>query len=315
MTETWKATSPAEAFDPPSKLLAAGTYAMVNGVAISLSRKGQGWELRTYEPTAGFTRNEYGQYAKRIAQGAPLELECFTLKYQGTYRGITFELQAPSDPIQAWTNNSRSQAAGFRQVDRGEWRKEIPLDDPELRIATNRTTIPAPWTTSVEDDGGRQAWDDFRDRLASTFRSTWDRDILIVASDVEPKRYVQFAREPDRLYAEAPGLDVVTDADESVLKVNGWKAPVIEQPNWTSELAVPALTSEYKALADRCVAALRQSYRIDSPKDLCYRAWREAEQMPAGETWSAEKVQRMDPGAGSLAVPGLGLKRMKPKGA
>ncbi|MDR6639031.1 TY-Chap domain-containing protein [Paenarthrobacter nitroguajacolicus] len=292
-----------------------GTYAIFDGVELPLSRKGQGWELRTDEAIAGFTRNEYGQYVKRIAQGDPLELECFTLTYQGTYRGITFALQVPSDPVQAWTNNSQAQAAGFRQVDRGEWRKEIPLDDAELRITTHRTAIPTPWAAAVKDDGGRQAWDAFRDRLATTFRSTSDRDILVVASAADPRRYVQFARESDRLYAEAPGVEVVTDAGESVLKDNEWKAPVVEQPNWTSELALPALTAEYKALADRCVAALRQSYRINSPEDLCYRAWREAEQMPAGETWSAEKVERMDPGAGSLAVPGLGLKRMKPKGA
>ena len=88
----------------------------------------------------------------------------------------------------------------------------------------------------------------------------------------------------------------------------GWKDPGIAQPNWTSSLALPALTTECKAFAERCVVALRDSYGVADPSDLRYRAWREAELMPEGETWSAERVARMDRGAPSVELPGLGLR-------
>lgn len=150
-------------------------------------------------------------------------------------------------------------------------------------------------------------WDDFGTRLASTFRHVSDRVFLIVASEADPARYVQFAGHDGRLDAEAPATDVVADADESVLSAAGWTAPTVAQPNWSSSLGLPALTSEYAQLAERCVVALRDAYGIDSPDDLGYRAWREAERMPEGETWSAERVERMDRGVESLELLGLGL--------
>ncbi|MCP1410811.1 hypothetical protein J3D46_000077 [Paenarthrobacter sp. A20] len=77
--------------------------------------------------------------------GDPLELECFRLEYHGIYRGITIAVQSPEGPVMAWTNDSTSVAEGFRQVDRGEYRKSIPLGDPDLRITTPRTPFPMPW--------------------------------------------------------------------------------------------------------------------------------------------------------------------------
>jgi hypothetical protein len=150
-------------------------------------------------------------------------------------------------------------------------------------------------------------WDEFGDRLASTFRQVTGRVFLIIASEADPARYVQFAGQDDRLDAEAPATDVVADADESALKESGWTAPNAAQPNWSSSLQLPALASEYKALAARCVVALRDAYGITSPDDLGYRAWREAERMPEGVTWSAEQIERMDRGVDSLDLPGLGL--------
>lgn len=291
---------------PPSKSLPAGTYAVYDGVEVRLDRKGQGWQLVTEQKTAGFTRDEYGRYVRPIAMGDPLELECFRLKYHGTYRGIAFEVQSPEGPVMAWTRDSRSLAEGFNQVDRGEYRKTIPLDDPDLHITTTRTPLPVPWAAKRSDEG-TSAWNGFRDRLADTFRKTSDRFILIIASDADSRRYVQFAGEGDRLYAEAPGKDVAFNADESVLSDTGWQPPGVAQPNWSSVLPLPALTSEYRELAERCVAALRNSYGVKSPDDLSYRAWREAEQIPVGQTWSAERVARMDPGSSSVDLPGLML--------
>lgn len=297
---------------PASTSLAAGTYAVYDGVEVRLSRKGQGWELWTKERIVGFARDEYGRYLRRIAIGDPLELECFRLEYHATYRGIAFEVQSPEGPVMAWTSDSRSLAEGFGQVDRGEYRKTIPLDDPDLHIATTRTPIAVPWATKPSNDGTPN-WNDFRDRLVDTFRKTSERLILIIASDVDPKKYVQFAREADRLDAEAPAADVAADAKESVLSDAGWRRPGIAQPNWASSLALPALTTEYGAFAERCVAALRDAYGVASPDELSYRAWREAERMPEGETWSAERVERMDRGAPVVELPALGLRRSRPK--
>ena len=65
----------------------------------------------------------------------------------------------------------------------------------------------------------------------------------------DPKRYVQFACQSGVLDAEAPGADVVVDAKEQIIADAGWSAPGAAQPNWTSSLELPALTTEYKALA------------------------------------------------------------------
>lgn len=150
-------------------------------------------------------------------------------------------------------------------------------------------------------------WTDFEARLLATFRIVSDRVFLIVASEADPTRYVQFAVEADRLRAEAPGVDVVADADESVLRAAGWQAPAEPRENWTSTLDLPALTAEYADLAARCVAALRDGYRVADPDELGYRAWRDPEQMPAGETWSDEEIARLDSGADPLDLPTLGL--------
>ncbi len=285
---------------PPSTALSAGTYALYDGVEVRLDRRGQGWILRANERTPGFTRNEHGQYVRLIAVGDPLELECFRLKYHGTYRGLAFEVQSPEGPVMAWTRDSRSLAEGFTQVDRGEYRKTIPLDDPDLEITTVKTPVPTPWV-----DQEMPAWNDYRGRLVEAFRATHDRVVVIISSAADPKRYVQFACQSGVLDAEAPGADVVADAKEQIMADAGWSAPGAAQPNWTSSLELPALTTEYKALADRCIAALRHSYGIARPSDLVYRAWREPEQMPAGVTWSAERVKQLDQGSKAVEFPSL----------
>ncbi|MET4539497.1 hypothetical protein ABIE37_001269 [Arthrobacter bambusae] len=295
---------------PASTSLAAGTYAMYDGVEVRLDRKGQGWELWTNERTVGFTSDERGRYVRRIAVGDPLELECFRLEYHASYRGIDLAVGSAEGPVMAWTSDSRSLAEGFKQVDRGEYRKTIPLDDPDLRITTSRTPIAVPWATKPSNDGTPN-WNDFRDRLVDTFRKTSERVILIIASDMDPKKYVQFAREAGRLEAEAPAADVVADAKEWVLSDAGWMRPGIAQPNWASSLALPALTTEYGAFAERCVAALRDAYGVANPDELRYRAWREAERMPEGETWSAKRVDRMDRGAPVVELPALRLRRSR----
>ncbi|KNY05430.1 TY-Chap domain-containing protein [Microbacterium sp. GCS4] len=151
------------------------------------------------------------------------------------------------------------------------------------------------------------AWDEFESALARVFRDITDRVFVIIAAEADPTRYVQFAGQPSRLDAEAPGADVVSDADESVLRASGWMAPTTEQPNWTAALALPALHGEYADLASRCVAALRDAFGIGAPEELAYRAWREAEQMPRGVTWSKERIAELDPGADFVVLSSLGI--------
>lgn len=149
-------------------------------------------------------------------------------------------------------------------------------------------------------------WDDFEKSLATTLRSVTDRVFLIVFSAAEPRRYVQLAGGPDRVDVEAPGTDVVADADETVLDAAGWTPPGVAQPNWTAALPLPALTTEHHGVARQCVRALRYAYGLTSPDDLGYRAWREPEMIPPGETWSADRVERMDRGDRALRLPTLG---------
>lgn len=150
-------------------------------------------------------------------------------------------------------------------------------------------------------------WDAFEDELGRVFRGITDRVYLIIAADADPTRYVQFAGQASRLDAEAPGRDVVSDSDESVLRTSGWAEPTAEQPNWAFSLRLPALTAEYADLASRCVAALRDAYGVSSPGDLAYRAWREPELIPPGETWSPEQIAGLDPGADSVDFSTLGI--------
>lgn len=156
-------------------------------------------------------------------------------------------------------------------------------------------------------------WDGFEQRLATTLRSVTEGVRVVIASGSEPRRYVQLAGEPGRIDAEAPGADVVTDADESVLDAAGWEAPGVAQPSWTLSLQAPALTAEQHGTARQCVRALRYAYGVESPDDLCYRAWREPETIPPGQTWSAEQVERTDPGERALRLPTLGVDPDEPR--
>lgn len=150
-------------------------------------------------------------------------------------------------------------------------------------------------------------WSVFESGLAQALTRVTDRVYLIIASEADPTRYVQFAGDPATLYAEAPDTGVVRDADVSALAAAGWTAPMPVQPNWTSPLARPALTAEYAALATRSAIALRDAYGVSSPDDLAYRAWRESELIPPGETWSPEQIAELDPGADSVDFSTLGI--------
>ncbi|KUM35227.1 hypothetical protein [Arthrobacter sp. EpRS71] len=285
-----------------------GRYAVLDGIEYRLRSQGDGWVLWTDQPTPGFSPAGKRGFIREIAPDE--QLECYDIHHRGTYRGLIVEVHSSGQ--RGLMTSTREPSAGDEGFERSDPRdvemiQVIPHDHPDLHFNTVRTRVPMPWAERKPSDRATFDWNDFRGRLAATLRSVSDRVILIIASDLHPNRYVQFAGQSDRLHAEAPGQDVVVNAVESVLSDGGWQAPGVAQPNWSSSLPLPALTSEYRELADRCVAALRNSYGVKSPDDLSYRAWREAEQIPEGQTWSAEQVAHMDPGSRSLELPGLGL--------
>lgn len=155
-------------------------------------------------------------------------------------------------------------------------------------------------------------WTEFRDRLQATLIELTDRSFLIVSTPGASAGYVQFAGLEDALAAEASGPEFAADVathgpDDPTMLAAGWVAPSSPQPNWSFELALPALTSEYAGLADRCVVALRDVFHVADPAVLAYRAWREPEEQPPGVTWSAGRIEDLDPGENPLSLPELGL--------
>lgn len=156
-------------------------------------------------------------------------------------------------------------------------------------------------------------WTEFRDRLRATQRDLTDRCFLVVSSTAGTGAgYVQFAAYDDLLSAEASGPAFTRgaaahDDDDPTMLGAGWVPPTRSQPNWSFELPLPALTSEYAELAERCVVALRDVFHCDSPGSLGYRAWREPAVQPEGTTWSQEQIDQLDPGADPLPLPSFGV--------
>lgn len=157
----------------------------------------------------------------------------------------------------------------------------------------------------MSDSGG--GWSAFSGRLVAAFRVVSDRVFLIVSSRADRRLYVQFAGGGDVLRAEATGAEVVPGIGTARLVSAGWGKPGLGQPNWSSELSLPALTAEYEALAERYVVALRDVFSVAEPGQLQYKAWREAESFPQGVTFYPQQVEELDKGANPLEVPQLGL--------
>lgn len=154
-------------------------------------------------------------------------------------------------------------------------------------------------------------WNEFRDRLRAALSGLTDRCYLIVGAPGFGG-YVQFAGTGNSLAAEASGPEFVAGpashpTDDPTMLAAGWAAPTRPQPNWTFALQLPALTSEYAELAERCVIALRDVFHLADPAVLTYQAWREPEQQPPGVTWSLERFDQLDPGENPMALTELGL--------
>ncbi|WP_290058410.1 TY-Chap domain-containing protein [Amycolatopsis solani] len=245
---------------------------------------GKWWIAADHAVDESFTQRGRRYFVRPITHDDVLD--CYDVARPGTYRGLPVEV-GQGAPGGYWVTARDSSAVdeGFeRDGHRGPLQKLVAFEDAELRFTTTVTPVPMPWKVAYD-------WELFTERLTDAVRDVTDRVFLIVHAAADPRRYVQFAGSADRLDAEAPGTDVVADAEEFQLRRFAWVEPGVAQPNWTSSLRRPARTAEYAQLAQRCVAALRQAYGIAGPDELRYRAWRE----PAGAEATA------------VELPGLGL--------
>lgn len=156
-------------------------------------------------------------------------------------------------------------------------------------------------------DSEAGAWQSFTERLVSTFRGLSARSLLIISAREDQLRYVQFAGDNDRIYAEASGAYAHTPESASRLLAVGWTSPTIAAPNWSTTLRLPALTTEYTAFAEKNVLALASAFDVVSPDEVVYKAWREPEPFPRGVTLSDAQIAELDPGENPLLIPSLGL--------
>ena len=297
----------------PSAFRKNGLYAQRGSAEYRLVRQRDGWVLHTDRPEDGFT-HRHDRYVRAVAPDE--HLECFTLAHTGVFHGLVVRVDpGNAGLVQLSTRDRRALEDGFipfgferREIQ--EYVRTVAVDDPGLSITTTRTPVPAPWTQDAPRAAGTTippSWGAFTHALAETLRDVSDRTYLVVMSASDPRRYVQLAGGPSLLHAEAPGTDVVADADEDALHAADWAPPGPAQPSWTWELEQPAAGAELTALAERCVKALRHAYGISGPSALVYRAWRDPETMLPGETWSAERMETYDRGSSALALPSLGL--------
>ncbi|MET9229928.1 hypothetical protein [Lentzea sp. NPDC003310] len=249
------------------RLPAPGRFVRYRDVDYRLQHHaGKWWISAGHAVDESFTQRDRRSFARYLAHDDVLE--CYDLARPGTYRGMAVVVVSTA-PGGYWvtTKDARAHTEGFERTDhRSPWEKQVAVDDPELRFTTTRTPVPMPWKVAHE-------WGRFTESLTDAFRDVTDGVFLIVHAAADPKRYVQFAGAPDRLYAEAPGKDVAAGADEFQLRRFDWEEPVVAQPNWTSSLRRPALTTEFARLARACVAALHEAYGITYPAELTYRAW------------------------------------------
>lgn len=154
-------------------------------------------------------------------------------------------------------------------------------------------------------------WDDFTRALQRTLPQITERCYLIIAGQEDTDGYVQFFADENTLHAEAAAPHFVSgrathNVDEPKLIDAGWQPPTALDLNWHQTVALPALSSEFFALAVQCCVALRDVYQL-TPTDLQYKAWREPEQQPPGVTWQPQQFEQLDPGANPLLLPSLGI--------
>ncbi len=147
--------------------------------------------------------------------------------------------------------------------------------------------------------------------MARTLPKITDRCYLIIAGPEKTSGYVQFVADDNTLYAEAAAPEFVSGnashtRNAPEMLAAGWETPTPPDLNWHQTYPLPALSSEFTQLANRCCVALRDVYNLE-PDVLRYKAWREAEQQPLGVTWQPEQFERLDRGNPRVELPTLGI--------
>jgi hypothetical protein len=107
--------------------------------------------------------------------------------------------------------------------------------------------------------------------------------VLFESGEGDGGRYAQFVQRPDRLITEVvansflePGERASAEGELAIVAA-GWRPPAPSEgrENWWTDLAWPASSEQYLALAGMVATALRDGYGIADPGGFRYRAWNE----------------------------------------
>lgn len=128
-------------------------------------------------------------------------------------------------------------------------------------------------------------WVDLTERLARELAGLEPQMVLVVHQKVQGSHYVQAFRTgetvtaKDMVHAEAVSsaalsswLRFAPEAEQRLEEI-GWERPE-EEGNWTCDLTPAASSSDFRALAEMMVFALRDVQRAGAPQDLAYEAFR-----------------------------------------
>lgn len=128
-------------------------------------------------------------------------------------------------------------------------------------------------------------WETFAQGLAEELTVLPAGALVVISEPGEGSRphdrYAQFAQETDRLTAELVGNSYVledkraSEEGERAIAAAGWRPGPADHPNWQAELAWPASSRQYQALAEMVVTGLRDGYGIADLGEFRYQAWNE----------------------------------------
>ena len=125
------------------------------------------------------------------------------------------------------------------------------------------------------------SWDAFQGELARELARLEVGTTVVIEATGDRSAYVQFARDTDRLYAEAASMHFprgerrLSAEQEQRMAEAGWQSPDRCHPNWWLDCPVPLAARDYERVGTLAVLAFRVGLQIAAPSSLGYRAWRE----------------------------------------
>jgi hypothetical protein len=112
-------------------------------------------------------------------------------------------------------------------------------------------------------------WEEFAPALARELARLGDGLFLVLNGRDRPWQLAQFQQGAGELRAEVSGEVAGADGDRPetprgrrLIESLGWRPPATYDVNWWRELPWPALSAEYRELADAVVAVLADLNRI-----------------------------------------------------